>query len=156
MPCRSYCLRRTASRLPGAAQPSTIYSRRAQVALAAALLWTLSLAGATVHAHLASPEPLVCFLERPPAPHGVPDQIEVKFDIDANGVFSVTAAEKGLFFGCCGGEGPRKKQDIAITISRKRIEGERLMLRSKSTRIARKHYGLHSSLQSRARVLNLK
>ncbi|KAK9097966.1 hypothetical protein Syun_025011 [Stephania yunnanensis] len=38
---------------------------------------------------------LVCFLERPPAPHG------------------------GLFFGCCGGEGPWKKQDIAIKISRK-------------------------------------
>lgn len=40
----------------------------------------------------------------PPAPRGVP-QIEVKFDIDANGILSVTAADKGS----------GKKQDITIT-----------------------------------------
>ncbi|CAI9287191.1 unnamed protein product [Lactuca saligna] len=40
----------------------------------------------------------------PPAPRGVP-QIEVKFDIDANGILSVTAIEKGT----------GKKQDITIT-----------------------------------------
>ncbi|KAL0013116.1 hypothetical protein SO802_000185 [Lithocarpus litseifolius] len=40
----------------------------------------------------------------PPAPRGVP-QIEVKFDIDANGILSVTAADKGT----------GKKQDITIT-----------------------------------------
>ncbi|KAK8556452.1 hypothetical protein V6N12_002854 [Hibiscus sabdariffa] len=40
----------------------------------------------------------------PPAPHGVP-QIEVKFDIDANGILSVTAVDKGT----------GKKQDITIT-----------------------------------------
>ncbi|MCD9561365.1 heat shock [Datura stramonium] len=40
----------------------------------------------------------------PPAPRGVP-QIEVKFDIDANGILSVTAVDK-----CTG-----KKQDITIT-----------------------------------------
>nr|XP_019703365.1 LOW QUALITY PROTEIN: heat shock 70 kDa protein 6, chloroplastic-like [Elaeis guineensis] len=40
----------------------------------------------------------------PPAPRGVP-QIEVKFDIDANGILSVTAVDKGT----------GKKQDIKIT-----------------------------------------
>ncbi|KAF9616780.1 hypothetical protein IFM89_032333 [Coptis chinensis] len=40
----------------------------------------------------------------PPAPRGVP-QIEVRFDIDANGILSVTAADKGT----------GKKQDITIT-----------------------------------------
>ncbi|XP_074294411.1 stromal 70 kDa heat shock-related protein, chloroplastic-like [Silene latifolia] len=40
----------------------------------------------------------------PPAPRGVP-QIEVKFDIDANGILSVAAVEKGT----------GKKQDITIT-----------------------------------------
>ncbi|KAM3734026.1 hypothetical protein ACB098_11G182500 [Castanea mollissima] len=40
----------------------------------------------------------------PPAPRGVP-QIEVKFDIDTNGIFSVNAIDKGT----------RKKQDITIT-----------------------------------------
>lgn len=40
----------------------------------------------------------------PPAPRGVP-QIEVKFDIDANGILSVTAMDKGT----------GKKQDIKIT-----------------------------------------
>ncbi|PSS19026.1 Heat shock protein 70 family protein [Actinidia chinensis var. chinensis] len=40
----------------------------------------------------------------PPAPRGVP-QIEVKFDIDANGILSVAAVDKGT----------RKKQDITIT-----------------------------------------
>jgi chaperone protein DnaK len=40
----------------------------------------------------------------PPAPRGVP-QIEVKFDIDANGILSVTATDKGT----------GKKQDIKIT-----------------------------------------
>lgn len=40
----------------------------------------------------------------PPAPRGVP-QIEVKFDIDANGILSVTATDKGT----------GKKQDITIT-----------------------------------------
>lgn len=40
----------------------------------------------------------------PPAPRGVP-QIEVKFDIDANGILSVTAVDKGT----------GKKQDITIT-----------------------------------------
>lgn len=39
----------------------------------------------------------------PPAPRGVP-QIEVKFDIDANGILSVTAVDKGT----------GKKQDITI------------------------------------------
>ncbi|KAF5804264.1 putative Heat shock protein 70 family [Helianthus annuus] len=40
----------------------------------------------------------------PPAPRGVP-QVEVKFDIDANGILSVTAMDKGT----------GKKQDITIT-----------------------------------------
>ncbi|XP_071931297.1 stromal 70 kDa heat shock-related protein, chloroplastic-like isoform X2 [Coffea arabica] len=40
----------------------------------------------------------------PPAPRGVP-QIEVKFDIDANGILSVAAVDKGS----------GKKQDITIT-----------------------------------------
>ena len=40
----------------------------------------------------------------PPAPRGVP-QIEVKFDIDANGILSVTASDKGT----------GKSQDIKIT-----------------------------------------
>ncbi|KDP31625.1 hypothetical protein JCGZ_14850 [Jatropha curcas] len=40
----------------------------------------------------------------PPAPQGVP-QIEVKFDIDANGILSVTAVDKGT----------GKKQDITIS-----------------------------------------
>ena len=40
----------------------------------------------------------------PPAPCGVP-QIEVKFDIDANGILSVTAIDKGT----------GKKQGITIT-----------------------------------------
>ncbi|KAK9815742.1 hypothetical protein WJX72_008803 [[Myrmecia] bisecta] len=40
----------------------------------------------------------------PPAPRGVP-QVEVKFDIDANGILSVTATDKGT----------GKKQDIKIT-----------------------------------------
>ncbi|XP_058188585.1 stromal 70 kDa heat shock-related protein, chloroplastic-like [Rhododendron vialii] len=40
----------------------------------------------------------------PPAPRGVP-QIEIKFDIDANGILSVTAIDKGT----------GKKQDITIT-----------------------------------------
>ncbi|XP_071715753.1 stromal 70 kDa heat shock-related protein, chloroplastic-like [Rutidosis leptorrhynchoides] len=40
----------------------------------------------------------------PPAPRGVP-QVEVKFDIDANGILSVTALDKGT----------GKKQDITIT-----------------------------------------
>jgi len=40
----------------------------------------------------------------PPAPRGVP-QIEVKFDIDANGILSVTARDKGT----------GKSQDIKIT-----------------------------------------
>ncbi|KAH7443172.1 hypothetical protein KP509_02G023700 [Ceratopteris richardii] len=40
----------------------------------------------------------------PPAPRGIP-QIEVKFDIDANGILSVTAIDKGS----------GKKQDITIT-----------------------------------------
>ena len=39
-----------------------------------------------------------------PAPRGVP-QIEVSFDIDANGILSVTATDKGS----------GKKQDIKIT-----------------------------------------
>jgi heat shock protein 1/8 len=39
-----------------------------------------------------------------PAPRGVP-QIEVTFDIDANGILSVTATDKGS----------GKKQDIKIT-----------------------------------------
>ncbi|GMQ03036.1 hypothetical protein CsSME_00049000 [Camellia sinensis var. sinensis] len=42
--------------------------------------------------------------EIPPAPRGVP-QIKVKFDIDANGILSVTAVDKGT----------GKKQDITIT-----------------------------------------
>lgn len=40
----------------------------------------------------------------PPAPRGVP-QVEVKFDIDANGILSVSAQDKGT----------GKKQDITIT-----------------------------------------
>ncbi|WZZ10009.1 hypothetical protein YC2023_095930 [Brassica napus] len=40
----------------------------------------------------------------PPAPGGVP-QTEVKFNIDANGILSVSASDKGT----------RKKQDITIT-----------------------------------------
>ncbi|OIV96244.1 hypothetical protein TanjilG_14921 [Lupinus angustifolius] len=40
----------------------------------------------------------------PPAPRGVP-QVEVKFDIDANGILSVTAVDKGT----------GKSQDITIT-----------------------------------------
>ncbi len=40
----------------------------------------------------------------PPAPRGVP-QIEVRFDIDANGILSVSAQDKGT----------GKKQDITIT-----------------------------------------
>ena len=40
----------------------------------------------------------------PPAPCGVP-QIEVKFDIDANGILSISAVDKGT----------GKKQDITIT-----------------------------------------
>ncbi|XP_024366739.1 stromal 70 kDa heat shock-related protein, chloroplastic [Physcomitrium patens] len=40
----------------------------------------------------------------PPAPRGVP-QVEVRFDIDANGILSVSATEKGT----------GKKQDITIT-----------------------------------------
>ena len=40
----------------------------------------------------------------PSAPRGVP-QVEVKFDIDANGILSVTATDKGT----------QKKQDIKIT-----------------------------------------
>ena len=40
----------------------------------------------------------------PPAPRGV-TQVEVKFDIDANGILSVTATDKGT----------QKKQDIKIT-----------------------------------------
>lgn len=40
----------------------------------------------------------------PPAPRGVP-QVEVKFDIDANGILSVTATDKGS----------GKQQDIKIT-----------------------------------------
>lgn len=40
----------------------------------------------------------------PPAPRGMP-QIEVKFDIDANGILSVSAMDKGT----------GKKQDIKIT-----------------------------------------
>ncbi len=40
----------------------------------------------------------------PPAPRGVP-QVEVKFDIDANGILSVTATDKGT----------GRKQDIKIT-----------------------------------------
>lgn len=40
----------------------------------------------------------------PPAPRGVP-QVEVKFDIDANGILSVTATDKGT----------GKQQDIKIT-----------------------------------------
>ncbi len=40
----------------------------------------------------------------PLAPCGVP-QIEVKFDIDANGILSITAVDKGT----------GKKQDITIT-----------------------------------------
>ena len=41
----------------------------------------------------------------PPAPRGVP-QVEVKFDIDANGILSVTATDKGT----------QKKQDIKVSI----------------------------------------
>merc|ERR1719504_65632 len=40
----------------------------------------------------------------PPAPRGVP-QVEVKFDIDANGILSVTASDKGT----------GKQTDIKIT-----------------------------------------
>ena len=40
----------------------------------------------------------------PHVPHGVP-QIEVKCDIDANGILSVTLVDKGI----------GKKQDFAIT-----------------------------------------
>ena len=40
----------------------------------------------------------------PPAPRGIP-QIEVRFDIDANGILSVSAADKGT----------GRKQDIKIT-----------------------------------------
>ena len=40
----------------------------------------------------------------PPAPRGVP-QVEVKFDIDANGILSVTATDKGT----------QKKHDIKVT-----------------------------------------
>jgi heat shock protein 1/8 len=40
----------------------------------------------------------------PPAPRGVP-QVEVRFDIDANGILSVSATDKGT----------SKKQDITIT-----------------------------------------
>ena len=40
----------------------------------------------------------------PPAPRGVP-QVEVKFDIDANGILSVSATDKGT----------GKKQDIKIS-----------------------------------------
>lgn len=48
----------------------------------------------------------------PPAPRGVP-QIEVKFDIDANGILSVTATDKGT----------GKKQDIRITGKRAAEDG---------------------------------
>ena len=41
----------------------------------------------------------------PPAPRGVP-QVEVKFDIDANGILSVTATDKGT----------QKKQDIKVSM----------------------------------------
>ena len=41
----------------------------------------------------------------PPAPRGVP-QVEVKFDIDANGILSVTATDKGT----------QKKQDIKVSV----------------------------------------
>ncbi|CAL5358921.1 unnamed protein product [Camellia sinensis] len=47
----------------------------------------------------------------PPAPRGVP-QIEVKFDIDANGILSITAVDKGI----------GKKQDITITGDERRID----------------------------------
>jgi heat shock 70kDa protein 1/2/6/8 len=42
----------------------------------------------------------------PPAPRGVP-QVEVKFDIDANGILSVTATDKGT----------GRKQDIKVGLS---------------------------------------
>jgi heat shock protein 1/8 len=45
-----------------------------------------------------------CLDSVPPAPRGVP-QIEVKFDIDENGILSVTAVDKGT----------GKQQDITIT-----------------------------------------
>ena len=36
----------------------------------------------------------------PPAPRGVP-QIEVTFDIDANGILNVSAMDKSTGIGCC-------------------------------------------------------
>eukprot|EP00879_Flechtneria_rotunda_P000523 GHRR01000627.1.p1 GENE.GHRR01000627.1~~GHRR01000627.1.p1 ORF type:complete len:693 (+),score=284.61 GHRR01000627.1:142-2220(+) len=70
----------------------------------------------------------------PPAPRGVP-QIEVKFDIDANGILSVTATDKGT----------GKKQDIKITgasvlpkdeVERMVGEAERFAAEDKSRRDA--------------------
>ncbi|WIA19504.1 hypothetical protein OEZ85_004115 [Tetradesmus obliquus] len=70
----------------------------------------------------------------PPAPRGVP-QIEVKFDIDANGILSVTATDKGT----------GKKQDIKITgasvlpkdeVERMVGEAERFATEDKSRREA--------------------
>jgi molecular chaperone DnaK (HSP70) len=52
----------------------------------------------TVHAYFSRLDGIV------PAPRGVP-QIEVTFDIDANGILSVSATDKGS----------GKKQDIKIT-----------------------------------------
>lgn len=59
----------------------------------------------------------------PPAPRGVP-QIEVKFDIDANGILSVSATDKGT----------GKKQDIKITGSSTldKIDVERMVKEAES------------------------
>jgi len=51
----------------------------------------------------------------PPAPRGVP-QIEVSFDVDANGILSISAADKGT----------GKKESLAITSEKGRLSEEEI------------------------------
>jgi len=51
----------------------------------------------------------------PPAPRGVP-QIEVSFDVDANGILSISAADKGT----------GKKQSLTITSEKGRLSEEEI------------------------------
>ena len=61
----------------------------------------------------------------PPAPRGIP-QIEVTFDIDANGILNVTALDKGT----------GKKQNIAITAPNKMNDAEVEKLRKEAEQYA--------------------
>ena len=61
----------------------------------------------------------------PPAPRGVP-QIEVTFDIDANGILNVTALDKGT----------GKKQNIAITAPNKMSDADVEKLRKEAEQYA--------------------